>query len=134
MYGQEDEGQVSSETPHGEHREAGAADAPCAGEGAEAPGRPAVRAASIDARAEPHERRDHDRKGGASAGGLEGFFDGNGLDLMRRLQSNRPIRGIAISGFGTEQDLRRSREAGYERHLTKPVDFNVLGVIEGVTN
>jgi len=61
--------------------------------------------------------------------------DGNGLDLMRRLQSNRPIRGIAISGFGTEQDLRRSREAGYERHLTKPVDFNVLlGVIEGVTN
>jgi len=33
---------------------------------------------------------------------------------MRRLQSNRPIRGIAISGFGTEQDLRRSREAGYE--------------------
>jgi hypothetical protein len=59
-------------------------------------------------------RRDHDRKGGASAGGLEGFFDGNGLDLMRRLQSNRPIRGIAISGFGTEQDLRRSREAGYE--------------------
>ena len=34
-----------------------------------------------------------------------------------------------------EQDLRRSREAGYERHLTKPVDFNVLlGVIEGATN
>ena len=57
--------------------------------------------------------------------------DGSGLDLMRRLQSNRPIRGIAISGFGTEQDQRRSREAGYERHLTKPVDFNVLlGAIE----
>jgi len=40
-----------------------------------------------------------------------------------------------ISGFGTEQDRRRSREAEYETHLTKPVDFNVLpGVIEGVTN
>jgi two-component system, chemotaxis family, CheB/CheR fusion protein len=52
--------------------------------------------------------------------------DGSGLDLMRRLQSNRPIRGIAISGFGTEQDQRRSREAGYETHLTKPVDFDVL--------
>jgi PAS domain S-box-containing protein len=59
--------------------------------------------------------------------------DGNGLDLMRRLRSNRPIRGIAISGFGTEQDLRRSREAGYETHLTKPVDFNVLlGAIERI--
>ena len=45
---------------------------------------------------------------------------------MRRLQSNRPIRGIAISGFGTEHDQRRSREAGYETHLTKPVDFNRL--------
>jgi CheY-like chemotaxis protein len=57
--------------------------------------------------------------------------DGSGLDLMRRLRSNRPIRGIAISGFGTEQDQRRSREAGYETHLTKPVDFNVLlGAIE----
>jgi len=59
--------------------------------------------------------------------------DGSGLDLMRRLRSNRPIRGIAISGFGTEQDQRRSREAGYETHLTKPVDFNVLlGAIERV--
>jgi CheY-like chemotaxis protein len=52
--------------------------------------------------------------------------DGSGLDLIRRLQSNRPIRGIAISGFGTEQDQRRSREAGYETHLTKPVDFDRL--------
>jgi CheY-like chemotaxis protein len=60
--------------------------------------------------------------------------DGNGLELMRRLRSNRPIRGIAISGFGTEQDLRRSREAGYETHLTKPVNFNVLlGAIERVS-
>jgi len=52
--------------------------------------------------------------------------DGSGLDLLRRLRSNRPIRGIAISGFGTEEDRRRSRDAGYETHLIKPVDFNVL--------
>jgi PAS domain S-box-containing protein len=52
--------------------------------------------------------------------------DGSGLELMRRLQSHRPIRGIAISGFGTEQDQQRSREAGYETHLTKPVDFDRL--------
>jgi CheY-like chemotaxis protein len=59
--------------------------------------------------------------------------DGSGLDLMRRLRARRPIRGIAISGFGTEQDQRRSHDAGYEIHLTKPVDFNrLLEAIEHV--
>lgn len=52
--------------------------------------------------------------------------DGSGLDLIRRLQSNRPIRGIAISGFGTEEDQERSRQAGFEFHLTKPVNFDSL--------
>jgi PAS domain S-box-containing protein len=59
--------------------------------------------------------------------------DGSGLELMRRLQSSHPIRGIAISGFGTEDDMRRSREAGYDTHLTKPVDINrLLDAIERV--
>jgi PAS domain S-box-containing protein len=61
--------------------------------------------------------------------------DGSGLDLIRRVQSQRPIRGIAISGFGTEQDQRRSREAGYETHLTKPLDFNqLLDAIERIVS
>jgi PAS domain S-box-containing protein len=57
--------------------------------------------------------------------------DGTGIELMRRLRSNGPIRGIAISGFGTEQDQQRSRAAGYEAHLTKPVDIDrLLSAIE----
>jgi DNA-binding response OmpR family regulator len=61
--------------------------------------------------------------------------DGSGLDLMRRLRANSSIRGIAISGFGTEQDRRRSRDAGYEMHLTKPVDFDrLLKAIEQVAS
>ena len=31
-------------------------------------------------------------------------------------------RLIAVSGYGQEDDVRRSLEAGFELHLTKPVD------------
>ena len=33
---------------------------------------------------------------------------------------------IAISGYGQEEDRRRSREAGFDHHLVKPVDFDSL--------
>ena len=54
-----------------------------------------------------------------------GLPDGSGLDVMRHVK-NRVDRGIALSGFGQEEDLRRSREAGFSVHLTKPVNFNML--------
>lgn len=50
-----------------------------------------------------------------------GLGDGSGLDLMRQLRTRGDIKGIALSGFGTEADFRASREAGFELHLTKPV-------------
>ena len=60
--------------------------------------------------------------------------DGSGLELMRRLRASQNIRGIAISGFGTEEDRQRSLEAGYGTHLTKPLDFNrLLEAIESVS-
>jgi CheY-like chemotaxis protein len=37
------------------------------------------------------------------------------------LKSRYGLQGIALSGFGMEEDVRRSREAGFELHLTKPV-------------
>ena len=55
-----------------------------------------------------------------------GLPDGSGLDLMRRIRLDHPVPGIALSGFGMEDDLRRSREAGFVAHLTKPVDFATL--------
>jgi PAS domain S-box-containing protein len=55
-----------------------------------------------------------------------GLPDGTGLDLMRQLLSRRPVRGIALSGFGMDEDVRRSREAGFLAHLTKPVNFQAL--------
>ena len=52
-----------------------------------------------------------------------GLPDGSGLDLMRQILELGPARGVALSGFGTEEDRRRSHEAGFIEHLVKPVDF-----------
>jgi signal transduction histidine kinase len=55
-----------------------------------------------------------------------GLPDGSGLDLMRELQRQRPVPGIALSGYGMEEDLRLTREAGFFAHLVKPVNFDQL--------
>jgi CheY-like chemotaxis protein len=55
-----------------------------------------------------------------------GLPDGTGLELMHQLLLRRPIKGIVLSGFGSEEDVRKSREAGFVEHLTKPVRFEQL--------
>jgi PAS domain S-box-containing protein len=50
--------------------------------------------------------------------------DGSGLDLMRELRGRVP--GVAISGFGTAEDVQQSLDAGFALHLTKPVEANRL--------
>lgn len=55
-----------------------------------------------------------------------GLPDGSGLELMRQLLTRRPVKGIALSGFGMEEDVNRSREAGFAEHLTKPIDLKQL--------
>jgi PAS domain S-box-containing protein len=54
-----------------------------------------------------------------------GLPDGTGYDVLRLLDS-RPVRAIALSGFGLDDDLRRSRASGFAEHLTKPVDLPTL--------
>jgi PAS domain S-box-containing protein len=51
-----------------------------------------------------------------------GLPDGTGLDLMRHLQMRRLVRGVAVSGFGMEADVRDAKAAGFMEHLTKPVN------------
>jgi CheY-like chemotaxis protein len=55
--------------------------------------------------------------------------DGSGIDLIRTLQSERPVLGIALTGFGMEEDIRRGREAGFHHHLVKPIDLNKLDLL-----
>ena len=36
------------------------------------------------------------------------------------------MRGIALSGFGMENDIIKARAAGFSEHLTKPINFDRL--------
>jgi signal transduction histidine kinase/ActR/RegA family two-component response regulator len=63
-----------------------------------------------------------------------GLPDGSGVDLIRQIDPRPVLGAIAMSGFGMEEDLLRSRNAGFHHHLTKPVELSVLErVIAGLT-
>jgi signal transduction histidine kinase/ActR/RegA family two-component response regulator len=55
-----------------------------------------------------------------------GLPDGTGLELMRELRLRAQLPAIALSGFGMQSDLKASREAGFDLHLTKPVNIELL--------
>lgn len=55
-----------------------------------------------------------------------GLPDGSGMDILSRIDRSKPMHAIALSGFGQEEDLLRSRDAGFEAHLTKPINFQAL--------
>jgi HAMP domain-containing protein/signal transduction histidine kinase len=57
-----------------------------------------------------------------------GLPDGSGIDLIQKLALKPPL-GIALTGFGMEQDIRKSREAGFHHHLVKPIDLNKLDAL-----
>jgi CheY-like chemotaxis protein len=56
----------------------------------------------------------------------------DGYEVARRIQS-LPVPTIpylaAVTGYGRQDDKRRSAEAGFDLHLTKPVD---LGIVTGL--
>ena len=55
-----------------------------------------------------------------------GLPDGTGIDMIRKLNLIRPTRAIAMSGFGMDDDIRKSLAAGFQAHLVKPVNFDQL--------
>jgi len=55
-----------------------------------------------------------------------GLPDGSGHELMRSLSSRYGLRGIALSGYGMDDDVQKSREAGFQKHITKPVSLQAL--------
>jgi PAS domain S-box-containing protein len=55
-----------------------------------------------------------------------GLPDGTGFELMEHLHAAHGLQGIALSGFGMEDDVQRSARAGFAAHLVKPVEINDL--------
>ena len=55
-----------------------------------------------------------------------GLPDATGYDLMKEIKSRYPMKGIAMSGYGMDEDLRKSREAGFSDHIVKPANVAQL--------
>jgi len=55
-----------------------------------------------------------------------GLPDRSGYDLMRELHERKGLRGIALSGYGMENDVTSAQAAGFSDHLTKPINFERL--------
>jgi CheY-like chemotaxis protein len=55
-----------------------------------------------------------------------GLPDRSGYELMKELRATNSLRGIALSGFGMENDVSQARAAGFSEHLTKPINFDRL--------
>jgi PAS domain S-box-containing protein len=55
-----------------------------------------------------------------------GLPDGSGYDVISEAKRKQRVTGIALTGFGMEEDIKRSKKAGFDFHLTKPVDFHEL--------
>jgi CheY-like chemotaxis protein len=57
--------------------------------------------------------------------------DGSGYDVIAKAKRKRPVKAVALTGFGGTEDIERGKEAGFDFHLTKPVDFHELRAVLG---
>ena len=55
-----------------------------------------------------------------------GLPDMTGYELMKRIKEKYGTKGIAMSGYGMEEDMRKSEHAGFSDHLVKPVTLAQL--------
>ena len=58
-----------------------------------------------------------------------GLPDGSGCDVIREAKRQRDLTGVALTARGEEDDIVRGRAAGFDYHLTKPVDFAELRTV-----
>jgi CheY-like chemotaxis protein len=52
--------------------------------------------------------------------------DGSGCEVIREAKRRQRLTGVALTADGEDDDIRRGRDAGFDYHLTKPIDFAQL--------
>ena len=57
--------------------------------------------------------------------------DGNGYEVIAEAKQKRAFKAVALSAFAASDDIQRGREAGFDFHLAKPVDFHELRSVLG---
>ena len=60
-----------------------------------------------------------------------GLPETSGYELVRQAKERQSLTGIALSGLGMDEDVQRSLEAGFDHHLTKPINFQELQSVLG---
>jgi CheY-like chemotaxis protein len=67
-----------------------------------------------------------------------GLPGANGLQVAQWIRQEPTLKNVvlvALTGYGQESDRQRSREAGFDHHLVKPVDFaNVQSILSAVAD
>ncbi|MFZ3376049.1 MAG: response regulator [Chthoniobacterales bacterium] len=58
-----------------------------------------------------------------------GLPDGSGYDVIAQAKRKQPVKCVALTGFDKDEDIKRGKEAGFDFHLTKPVDFHELRIV-----
>jgi signal transduction histidine kinase/ActR/RegA family two-component response regulator len=58
-----------------------------------------------------------------------GLPDGSGYDLMKELTTNGDVLAVALTGFGMDDDVERSKNTGFFAHLTKPLRATELDAV-----
>jgi CheY-like chemotaxis protein len=57
--------------------------------------------------------------------------DGTGYDVIAEAKRKQPVKAVALTGFSATEDIERGKQAGFDFHLTKPVDFHELRAVLG---
>jgi CheY-like chemotaxis protein len=55
----------------------------------------------------------------------------HGYDVIAEAKRKRPVKAVALHRLQRTEDIERGKQAGFDFHLSKPVDFHELRAVLG---